>query len=38
MSQKILAIRNINNTLQKPNADISDYVMVSVAVMTILEV
>ena len=38
LSQKVLAIRNINDTLQKPDAVISDYVMVGVAVMTLLEV
>ncbi|KAH8589339.1 hypothetical protein B0O99DRAFT_692572 [Bisporella sp. PMI_857] len=37
LPQKVLAIGNINNALRKTDTDPSDYIMVAVCVMTILE-
>ncbi|KAG9246994.1 hypothetical protein BJ878DRAFT_238959 [Calycina marina] len=37
LDQKVLAIRNINKTLQNPRAPITNYIIVGVSVMTILE-
>jgi hypothetical protein len=38
LPQKVNAIRNINNAMQKPGSIPNDYTMVAVAVMTLLEV
>jgi len=38
LSQKVIAIRNINKALQQRNSVPNDHLMVAVAVMTLLEV
>jgi hypothetical protein len=37
LTQKVNAIRNINNALRQPDSAPSDYTIVAVAIMTLLE-